>query len=59
MYPNAEFETMLNKMQSDSNKNTNVEVNQDSKVITLSTCVNNDAKRFVIHAVLSDRYPTT
>ena len=50
---------MIYQMEQDSNKNTNVYVDENSKIITLSTCVNDDAKRFVIHAVLEDRYPIT
>lgn len=53
MYANSmEFEEYLQKIKARSRYNTGVEVNKDSKIITLSTCTNvTPTQRLLIHAV--------
>jgi sortase B len=50
------FENYLNnvltKRDMSSNINTNVDVTVSDKIITLSTCNNNDAQRYLVQAVL-------
>ena len=43
---------VLTKRDMSSNINTNVDVTVSDKIITLSTCNNNDAQRFLVQAVL-------
>lgn len=43
---------ILTKRDMSSNINTNVDVTVDDKIITLSTCNNNDAQRYLVQAVL-------
>ena len=43
---------VLTKRDMSSNINTNVDVTVDDKIITLSTCNNNDAQRYLVQAVL-------
>ena len=43
---------VLTKRDMSSNINTNVDVTVDDRIITLSTCNNNDAQRYLVQAVL-------
>ena len=43
---------VLTKRDMSSNINTTVEVSAEDKIITLSTCNNNDAQRYLVQAVL-------
>lgn len=47
---------VLTKRDMSSNINTNVDVTANDKIITLSTCNNNDAQRYLVQAVLLSIY---
>lgn len=46
--PGEEFKAYLDNMQSMSEVSTQVQLTQDDKIVTLSTCTGNDATRFVV-----------
>ncbi len=52
MAPDDEYAAFLKQLQSDSLRDTGVEVTKEDKIITLSTCTSSDDRRFVVHAVL-------
>lgn len=45
-----EFEDFINTIKKRSSKNFNVEVNKEDKILTLSTCANDNKYRVVLHA---------
>jgi len=57
-YINTEFKTeekyseFLLKIRSRSNKDYNIEVSTEDRILTLSTCTGNGKKRVVVHAKL-------
>ena len=46
----SEFEAFLNKIKSRSKKNFGIQVTKDDKILTLSTCADNNKYRVVLHA---------
>ena len=44
--------SVLTKKDMSSNIDTTIDVTTDDKIITLSTCNNNDAQRYLVQAVL-------
>ena len=51
-----EFNKFVNKLKSRSIYDYNVDVDENSKILTLSSCMNNDKKRVVLHAKLLDSH---
>lgn len=47
---NNEFIEFISKLKNRSVKNFNIEVNENDKILTLSTCYKNDKTRLVVHA---------
>lgn len=47
---NISYEKFLNKIKSRSNKDFGVEITSRNKILTLSTCANNNQRRMVLHA---------
>ena len=50
--PGESFTELVNRMKALSDYDTGVEVTGESPVITLSTCIGNGNRRYVVHAVL-------
>ena len=51
-----DFAEFANKIGSQSSRDTGIEIGQDDKVITMSTCTGNDEERFVVSAVRVDQH---
>ena len=49
-----EYQEFLNKLKNKSKFNYNIELNANDKIITLSTCTNDNSGRKVVHAKLID-----